>query len=53
MNVFTVLFPGVVPHSGHDGARLRDDWRDLSLLHGLCGGSLSGDQDRGHLQTVL
>ena len=32
-----LLCAGVVPYGGHDGARLRHDWRDCALLHGLCG----------------
>lgn len=32
-----LLCAGVVPYGGHDGARLRHDWRDRALLHGLCG----------------
>lgn len=32
-----VSFPGLVPDSGHDGARLRPHWRNLSLLYGVPG----------------
>jgi len=28
---------GVVPYSGYDGARLRYDWWNLTLLYGICG----------------
>ena len=28
---------GFVPYSGYDGARLRYDWWNLTLLYGICG----------------
>ena len=44
---------GIVPYGGHDGAGLRHDCRDLSLLLWLPGRPQPGGEDRDHLPSVL
>ena len=45
--------PGVVPHRGDDGSRLRDDRRDHAVLIRLHGREESRRQDRHDVSALL
>ena len=43
---------GAVSQCGHDGARLRFDWRDQPLFHGICGRQKVQQLTKHHLSHL-